>query len=131
MYHELGKTIANNLLNPSHPASFSGARKLKIVLEENGNDISTYKIQKWLQRQEPLLRPLENSQGLPVEKALDDILRDDCIPNKIRTDKGQEFLSKCVESLLTIYYIKHLFVQNTEIKVHYADRVIKTIKTKM
>lgn len=181
------KQLENIYYNPSHPASFSGAQKLKVVLEENGNDVSTYKIQKWLQRQEPFslqrqvrrkfkrspvivqgiddqwdadlmdvtkysnyndgikfilvvidifskylwLRPLENKQGSSVEKALQDILRDDRVPNKIRTDKGQEFRSKRVESLLTMYDIKHLFAQNTEIKANYAERVIKTIKTKI
>jgi hypothetical protein len=173
--------------NPSHPASFSGAKKLKFFLQKNGSDVSTYKIQKWLQHQEPFslqrqvrrkfkrspvivqgiddqwdadlmdmtkfskyndgikfilvvidifskylwVRPLENKQGSSVEKALNDILHGNRIPNKIRTDKGQEFRSKLVESLLKKYRIKHIYAQNTEIKANYAERVIKTLKTKI
>lgn len=64
--------------------------------------------------------------------ALCDVLRGDRILNKIGTDKGQEFRSKRVESLLTNYYIwKYIFAQNTEVKANYAEKVIKTIKTKI
>lgn len=59
--------------------------------------------------------------------ALGDVLREDRIPNRFRTDRGQQFWLKSVESLLTKFHIKHHFPQNTEFK----SRVIKTIKTKI
>lgn len=63
--------------------------------------------------------------------ALCDVLRGNSILNKIRTDKVKEIRPKRVESLLTNYHIKHIFAQNTEVKANYAERVIKTIKTKI
>jgi hypothetical protein len=46
-------------------------------------------------------------------------------------NKGQEFRSRLVESLLRQRRIEHLFAQNTEIKANYVERVIKIIKSKM
>lgn len=43
--------LENIYNNQSHPASFSGAKKLKFFLQKNGTNVSTYKIQKWLERQ--------------------------------------------------------------------------------
>lgn len=46
-------------------------------------------------------RPMKNKQGSSVEMALGDVLRGDRISYRIRTEKGQEFRLKRVESLLT------------------------------
>jgi len=64
-------------------------------------------------------------------KALKNILAEGRSPSRIRTDKGQEFISRLVESFLRQKGIQHLFAQNTEIKANYVERVIKTIKSKM
>lgn len=77
------------------------------------------------------LRSNEHKQELSDEMALGDVLREDRIPNRFTTDKGQQFWLKSVESLLTKFYIKHHFPQNTEFKSKYAERVYKTNKTKM
>jgi hypothetical protein len=52
-------------------------------------------------------------------------------PNRIRTDKGQEFRSRLVDAVLKQIGMQHLFAQNTEIKANYVGRMIKTIKTKI
>ncbi|CAG2208281.1 unnamed protein product [Mytilus edulis] len=77
------------------------------------------------------LRPLKNKKGESVANALKHVLSEGRSPNRIRTDKGQEFRSRLVESLLKQRTIQHLFAQNTEIKANYVERVIKTIKSKI
>jgi hypothetical protein len=77
------------------------------------------------------LRPLKGKKGESVMKALKNIFAEGRSPSRIRTDRGQEFRSRLVESLLKLRRIEHLFAQNTEIKGNYVERVIKTIKSKM
>lgn len=77
------------------------------------------------------MRPLKDKKGESVAKGLKDILKEGRSPNRIRTDKGQEFRSRQVEALLKERNIRHLFAQNTEIKANYVERVIKTIKSKI
>ena len=62
------------------------------------------------------LRPLKDKKGESVSKALKDVLAEGRSPNRIRTDKGQEFRSRLVDSVLKQRGILHLFAQNTEIK---------------
>jgi transposase InsO family protein len=76
------------------------------------------------------LRPLKNKRGESVMKALKNILAEGRSPSRIRTDTGQAFRSRLVESLLKQRRIEHLFAQNTKIKANYYERVIKTIKSK-
>ena len=64
-------------------------------------------------------------------KALKNIFAEGRSPNRIRTDKTQEYNSQLVESLLKQRRIEHLFAPNTEIKANYVERMIKTIKSKM
>lgn len=54
-----------------------------------------------------------------------------CHPTRVRSDKGQEFLSRVFNALLNEQNIDHLYAQNTEVKANYAEQVIKTIKTKL
>ena len=77
------------------------------------------------------LRPLKDKKGESVPRALEDVLAEGMSPNRIRTDKGQEFRSRLVDAVLKQRGIQHLFVQNTEIKANYVERVIKTNKSKM
>jgi hypothetical protein len=48
----------------------------------------------------------------------------------MRTDKGQEFRARTVQFVLKEAGIKHFYAQN-EVKASVAERVIKTIKTKI
>lgn len=77
------------------------------------------------------MRPLKDKKGESVANALKDVVLEGRTPNRIRTDKGQEFRSKQVAVLLEQRGIQHLFAQNTEIKANYVERVIKTIRSKI
>jgi transposase InsO family protein len=77
------------------------------------------------------LRPLKDGKGESVSRALENVLVEGRSPNRMRTDKGQEFRSRLVDVVLKQRGIHHLFAQNTEIKANYVERVIKTIKSKI
>lgn len=76
------------------------------------------------------LRGLQNKQGSNVANALQNILKDGRQPVRIRSDKGQEFNAKVVRKLLNDKGIHH-FVSQNETKANIAERVIKTIKSKI
>ena len=69
--------------------------------------------------------------GWHVGRAFAEILNEGRRPNRLRTDKGQEFWSKEFNSLLKDRGIRHLYAQNTEIKANYTERTIKTVKSKI
>lgn len=77
------------------------------------------------------MRPLKDKKGPTTARAFEDILREGRQPTKIRTDKGQEFGSKAFNNVLTDRNIQHLYSQNTKLKANFAERSIKTIKTRM
>ncbi|XP_062600457.1 uncharacterized protein LOC134262084 [Saccostrea cucullata] len=77
------------------------------------------------------MQPLKDKKGPTAARALEDILREGRQPTKLRTDKGQEFRSKALNNVLADHNIQHFYSQNTEVKASYAERAIKTIKTKM
>ena len=60
------------------------------------------------------LRPLKEMRGESVKKALKNIFAEGRSPSRIRTDKGQEFRSRLVESTLKHRRIEHMIAQNTE-----------------
>lgn len=64
-------------------------------------------------------------------RAFEDILREGRQPTKLCTEKGQEFRSKAFNNVFTDQNIQHFYSQNTEVKANYAERAIKTIKTRM
>ena len=76
------------------------------------------------------MRPLKTKTGESIKSALANILREGRYPTRIKTDKGQEFKAREVQKLLNKYNIQHLYAQN-ETKATVAERVIKTIKSKM
>lgn len=76
-------------------------------------------------------RPLKDKKGPNTVRAFEDILREERQPTKLCTDKGQEFRSKAFKIVLTDRNIQHFYSQNTEVKANYAERAIKTIKTRM
>ena len=77
------------------------------------------------------MRPLRDKKGESVVSAFEDILREGRRPSRLRTDKGQEFRSRAFNALLTEEGIEHLYAQNTEIKANYAERAIKTVKSRI
>ena len=76
------------------------------------------------------LRPLKDKKGLTVATALEDIFKEGRQPSRLRTDRGQEFRARQVQTLLRSRNIKHLLTNN-ETKAAVAERVLKTIKTRI
>lgn len=76
------------------------------------------------------LRKLKDKKGESVARAFESIFKEGRIPNRIRTDKGQDFRAKKVQSVFRKEGIRHLLAQN-EVKASVSERVIKTIKTKI
>ena len=76
------------------------------------------------------VRPLKDKQGSSVSKAFEDIFKSNRKPNRIRTDKGQEFRAKSVTSLMQSLGIRQMFAQN-EKKAAVSERAIKTIKSRI
>ena len=76
------------------------------------------------------LRPLKDKTGPSVAAAFKDIFKEGRKPNRLRSDKGQEFRAKVVKDLMKSKDIRQLFAQN-ENKASISERAIKTIKAKM
>ena len=76
------------------------------------------------------VRPLKTKYAKEVVKALQSIFAEGRTPHSIRTDGGKEFQNKTVKSFLTEYGI-HLFSTYNETQANYAERAIKTIKSKL
>ncbi|XP_071123129.1 uncharacterized protein [Mytilus edulis] len=75
------------------------------------------------------LQPLKNKTGDEVTSAFKKIFTE-AKPEKIRTDKGQEFLAKKTQSLFKSNGVRHFSAQN-ELHANYAERVLQTIKNKI
>ncbi|CAG2236293.1 unnamed protein product [Mytilus edulis] len=67
---------------------------------------------------------------LSVASAFQDIFKEGRKPNRIRTDKGQEFRSRNVQRVFQSEGINHFYALN-EVKAAISERAIKTIKTRI
>lgn len=76
------------------------------------------------------LRPLKSKQGKAVASAFESILSEGRKPRYIRSDKGQEFRAAPVQNLFAKNKIHH-FVTHNEQKANFAERCIKSIKSRM
>ena len=76
------------------------------------------------------LRKLKDKKEDSVAFALKDIIKGGRKPNRIRTDKGQEFRSKSVQCLFKSTGIRHFYALN-EVEAAVAERAIKTMKKKI
>ena len=76
------------------------------------------------------LRGLKDKTGLSVSKAFENIFKLGRIPNRIRSDKGQEFRAKEMKQMMEQNKVRQMFTQN-EVKASISERVIKTIKSKI
>ena len=76
------------------------------------------------------MRSLKDMKGASVAHALCEILLKGRVPKRIRTDKGQIFRAKEVQSVSNNFRVIHMYAQN-ETKAAVAERAIKTIKTKI
>ena len=73
--------------------------------------------------------PLKNLNGPETAQALRGIFTDQK-PVKLRTDNGSEFLNKPVRDYLKEINVHH-FSTTHELKANYAERLIKTLKTRI
>ena len=73
------------------------------------------------------LRPLKDKKGTSIVEAFESIFKEGRKPERIRTDKGQEFRAKVVESVFKSKSIRHMFAES-DVKASISERVIKTIK---
>ncbi len=73
---------------------------------------------------------LRSKSYLHVEVALDRIFRRGRVPRRLRTDAGSEFTAPGMKPFYDRYNITH-FVAMNELKANYAERVIKTLKSRI
>ena len=77
------------------------------------------------------VKPLKDKSASNVISAFDDIFKSSQrIPKRIRTDRGTEFTSAETKAFFRRKGIKQLFTSN-ELQANYAERVIKTLKSKL
>ena len=70
-------------------------------------------------------------KGDTTVRAFKEVLRVGRKPSRLRTDKGQVFRSMAFNDALKERGINHFYSQNTEVKANFAERAIKTIKTRI
>jgi hypothetical protein len=76
------------------------------------------------------VRPLKSKSAKDVKEAFVDIFKGNRKPRMIRSDKGKEFDNRMLKHYLDGLNIKYFTTQN-EGKANYAERVIKTLKSKI
>ena len=76
------------------------------------------------------LRPLKDKTGPSVAAAFKDIFKEGRKPNRLRTDKGQEFRAKVVRNLMASNVVQQMFAQN-HTKASISERTLKTAKAKI
>lgn len=77
-------------------------------------------------------RALKNNTGKDIKLAFQSIFdSSNRAPMKVRSDQGKEFNNAVVKKMFQEKNIDYFTTQNTEIKAHFAERCIKTIKTKL
>lgn len=75
------------------------------------------------------IEPVKTKQQNEIKSAFERIFaKTNRRPQRLRTDKGKEFINKTVRTYLTRLQIK-AFTTKNETKANYAERVIRTVKT--
>lgn len=75
--------------------------------------------------------PLKNKTCTSVANALETYFKQARLPWKLLTDKDKSFFCKDVQRVLNSRDIVHYTTQNSEIKAAQAERVIRTIKSRL
>ena len=76
-------------------------------------------------------KAIKSKKGPEIIQGFKDIFEgDDRMPQILRTDAGGEYKTRGLKSFLKENNIKHFFTQN-ELKASYAERVIKTIRSRI
>ena len=73
---------------------------------------------------------MKNKTSVAVNNALKQVLSQGLKPKYIRNDQGREFVAKAVQDFLKDNAISYFSTQNRT-KANYAERAIKTIKSKL
>lgn len=76
------------------------------------------------------VEPLKAKSNKEVLPALEHIFRQGHIPRRLRTDQGKEFTANIMKKFYKHYNVT-FFVSMNEVKANYAERAIKTIKSKL
>ena len=76
------------------------------------------------------VEPLRNKKPTSVEVAFERIFQRGRVPRRLRTDNGKEFTANVIDDYYNRKNITH-FVSYNEVKANYAERAIKTIKSKI
>lgn len=74
--------------------------------------------------------PLKRKTGILVRRAFRKIFAQGRKPARIRTDRGSEFTNSIMKAFFEREKIFHFFTNN-ELQANYAERFIKTLKTKI
>ncbi|MEK6265280.1 MAG: DDE-type integrase/transposase/recombinase [Clostridium sp.] len=75
-------------------------------------------------------KAVKTPSGNETKKAFEVFFKKGRIPERLRSDKGSEFLNDKMEKLYENFNIKHFVTQN-ELKANYAERGIQTLKAKL
>ena len=76
------------------------------------------------------VRPMKNKTAHSLLEAFDSILSENGKPEKLRTDKGTEFLNETFQQYLKNKNI-HFYTANNEPKASVVERVNRTLKSKL
>lgn len=77
-------------------------------------------------------RMIKSNTGKEIKRAFESIIKTSKRkPMKIRSDQGKEFNNSTVIDWLRKNKIEYFSTQNSEIKAHFAERCIRTIKSKL
>ena len=76
------------------------------------------------------VRPLKNKTNDEVIKGFKSIFSEGRLPVNLRSDKGSEYTGKPIQKFFKEKDINH-FTTNNETKANYAERVIRTLKSKL
>lgn len=74
--------------------------------------------------------PVKSKSNRDIIPAFETIFQQGHIPRRLRTDQGKEFTAPIMDEFYRHYNITH-FVALNEVKANYAERVIKTLKSKL
>lgn len=77
------------------------------------------------------VEPLTGKSNSVVVKGFKAIFERGQKPRRLRTDSGKEFTGNVTQNYFNSENIEHFVTLNEEIKAGYAERVIKTLKTKL
>ena len=76
------------------------------------------------------IRPLKSKEGLELYSAFNSIFDTGRKPSSLRTDGGREFSNRVVSKVYKEYNVHHYTTHN-DLQANYAERAIKTIKSRL